>query len=1009
MSGDAIPWPTAEPDAPGQARGSPAPQRYVVRGSDWDLLGTSLSQILADLAGLREALAEGDAQRAAGGASRLLPQLDGRTAWLSTVGGHDRAQPIRACVLTCLARAQRLAGAGTPTERFTEAVAIFDRLARSGVTLKPAELSDYGIALAELGRTGEAAGTVRRALAEQALVPPEVVLRLAHGPAEESDEPAVQYLLGLALDAGTDDARLTEMLARSRAVTSPPEQASDTYVLAGVQYGATGLLENARRCFAKALALVPGRPEAQVGEGMALAGLGRLAEGDERLTRALGRHPEHRAAQSATAQLRAALGRPDEALHLLAKWLEKAPGDPVLLDARARVLIAARRWEPALDAVDRVLAASPDQAEARRLKALVLRAQDDQEGAISLLRELLAEGAATFDDRLDMIDAMTDAGDHQRALAETDHALLFHPGNTDLLAFRAILLGRLDRTTEAFGPARAALDRDPGNVRALELVAAALADEGETDEAIKLLRRRQTLDPPAPSVALRLSDLLWSAGDRPGAVDTLSEALAAEPDTPELLLRRGQLLTMQGAATEGLADLRRVLAMADPEWPEEAHQTLHAALGEAYRNLPEPDHLRALAHLDQALEVDKSDAWVLGTKGQVLAALGDPAAADLLTQAVDLDPTLTWAMFDLAELLRTDGRLAAALDMSTRVTEQTPENAQAWGNRGAVEYALDDFDTALGSLNQALKLDPEYAWAWIVTAHLLGDIDRNEDADLAFDRGLGLDPDYPWAWTRKAWLLRERDLLADAAASFRQALERDPDDNLARIGEADLLMMDKRSEDARRAFTGIAAQLRGADGLELAQLGWCHLRLGEYLSAAREFGDALLLDGDMDSSRTDLALSLLGTGAARRAVNSYAEAVARINRHQHPGKRSSLRRMAAHDLVTVLGQPGFPAPDTEPLEEIRWLLSEEGPTSAEWRHGMILTPARYVCSEHDRVLTAEVEEKVSGLTDVTVNFAFGRLRKKRPQPFQVVVKCQGNEADPRIADPHDVEFEGSVS
>ena len=979
-------------------------ERPVAVPRRWDLIGVPAGRLLIDLASAREALSAGREPESVSIARRLLTMVADRSAAVSDSDELRRVDLIHASALTTLGLALRRAEPVQAQARLAAAAETFDRLASTGADLKPLALADYGTVLAELDRLEQAFGVVVEALEALAPVPTDVILRIVLMLRKGPDLKRAEQLLQLALDAGVYDPRLAEQLAKIRLARGRTEQAAAAYVQAGTHHGAQGMPCEALRCFEQAIALVPDQVDAMVGKSFALADLARPQAALETIESVRERHPELQIVRAIKAQLLASLGRVDDATTLLDAGFALSPGDPVLLDARVRVLASTARWEEALTAADESLLAWPSDVELRRLKARILRQLGDQTAAIGLLHELLAEEVADIDDRVEMVLAMVDLDDFVGALAETDHALRITPENPGLLACRAEILMRLGQFDEALEVACRTLLLDSENEVALDAQTQSLLGLRRGQEARDPLVHLLRLAPDSLATRLNLSNLLLAGEEYAEVERLLVEGLQIHQDDPQLLLLQGQIRIVAGEYTEALALLETAAHRLKEGADDAAIAVVHAYLGEALRHTGRDSE--ALAHLDRALENAPGYAFALGTKGQVLRALGDPAAEEYLDRAISEDESLAWVHTELGELLRTQRRLIEALKSLTTATELAPNNPWPWGCRGATEHALAKYDEAASSLDRALALDDEYAWAWAVKGALLMDLDELESSLRSLDRAVELDPSIGWAWTLRGWTHEILGGQEKARESFQQAIAVDDSESWALIGLADLLLQQGRSKQAKQGFRDALRKIPAKDAAELAQVGWCYLRLDECGLAARKFGEALLLDEDFLTVRFDLALALFGIGPVERAVDAYAGASIRARAVAHPGRRSAVLRAAEHDLLTVLTQPAYGETDELSLDVIRWLLQPDGPAAPEWREAVkgTLTPTSYTCNIHKTDLTAEVSERVWSDPTLVANFGFSfhRKNKRADQPFTVIVRCPGIDNDAQ----HDIQFEG---
>ncbi|OAR23251.1 hypothetical protein A8W25_27520 [Streptomyces sp. ERV7] len=984
----------------------------MTTASPWGFKGTLVGQLSSELATVREALRFDRAEDCAAIAARLVAEIVAGRAAAEDTEDRQRLELIHASALTTLGRAELMASLSEGLARFEDAVEIFNSAVAAGAELRRDELADYGTALGELGMLEEAEPFVALALELDAFVPAKVVLAIADLLSGRSQPAEADRLLNLALDAGAEDPAIAERLARSLAEAGPTDKAADAFAQAGMWYGAGGAPGEARRCFDLALGLDPGHIGAMLGRSYALSDLGRFEEALASVERALDRHPESVEACTYTAQLLGSLGRTDEALHLLEDCLARSGALPELRTARARTLLSAGQAQEALTAVEELLAELPT-VELRRLKALILRSLDRREDAVEILSELLAENAATPDDRLDVIDMVVGMGEFERALTEAEHALLLLPGNAALLGRRALILVHLQRFQEALDAALDASVLDPTNSMSLHAQGEALIRLGRAEEAARPLRQCLNLVPDSLDVRRRLTELLVDQDQLDEADRLVLEGLRIHGEDPRLLMTQGHIAVLRGDHEKALTPLETAARRLDEAAEGEAQDDdtvveVHLWLGEALRGAGRNDEARR--HLERVLVLRPDSGWLLGTMGQVLRATGDRDAEKTLRDATATADSPSFAHAELGELLREEGRLTESREVLTRGIDRWPADAWLRGNLGATEYLLKDYDAALACFDEALFRNGAYAWAWVLKGAVLMDTDELDRAVGAFDAALELEPSNGWPWILRGWILEMVGRREDAARSFQQAAESEAD-AWALIGLADLRLQEGDPEEARRLFDKVLLELPGENATELAQKGWCHLRVDSCEQAAREFGQALLLEEPFSPVQFDLALALLGMEPVERAMDAYAEVVVAVRGVGHAGRRRFLLHVAEHDLDVVQTQRSFRRVDSEHLDVVRWMLARDGPATPEWREDVEgnLTPETYPCTLHRIDLTDQVIEQLSNDPVRVVNFGFSLRRrggKRKNQPFTVVVRCPGTGSG---EDAHDHEFKGVVA
>lgn len=287
-----------------------------------------------------------------------------------------------------------------------------------------------------------------------------------------------------------------------------------------------------------------------------------------------------------------------------------------------------------------------------------------------------------------------------------------------------------------------------------------------------------------------------------------------------------------------------------------------------------------------------------------------PVAIQHLRTAIDTDPTLVDAYYQLGRIHESQGQPAEAQALYARARAQDPGFPAATLVRLALK-ALDrdteGEDEALALARQALTHDPaqpdapwvealilarrdrmgeaatlwmgtggggeaavDLAWRFYRLAVTLREAGRDADAGTVIDRALALDPDLPQALGFSGMLLVEAGQAVEAEARLRRAVEIQPGIAWLHAHLGNALLTLGRPQDAVAELRTAAADM-GDDAWVLGQLGSALARTGGFDEAVATLQKSL-------SRKADVPWVLGHLGLALRGLSRTGEAAAVLER-----------------------------------------------------------------------------------------------------------------------------------
>jgi tetratricopeptide (TPR) repeat protein len=449
----------------------------------------------------------------------------------------------------------------------------------------------------------------------------------------------------------------------------------------------------------------------------------------------------------------------------LANELEAA-GDPAAASAYAQL---ARRLGPA-DVAEQIrwlrkaTGLDGDDPELRASLGEALLRAGDAEGAVTELRAATARLPLDHDANVWLAEAVHKAGSPQDALSIVDAIAAKYPDKVAARLVRANICSERGELAAAMADVDHAVELDPGSVSARRTKARLLARLGRYQEAI-------------------------------AAFDAV---LAEAPDDAQALLSRGKARYAEGEPGESVRDFAEAAKMAEAAGDTSLKATALAWQGEALRLLNR--YSEALIALDEALAAGPPSGFTLGTKGQVLAALGRrDEATQALTAAAD-DPGLPWVHAALADIHRLEHRWGEALG-EVELASADGETTYTHFLRGQILAGMGDSAAAAEELRTAWTMQPSPMIAEELASllALLGRPSDLEESLAVMDATLSEGSATRSLRTKRAETLRMLGRASEALAAIDELLEDGEDVNVS----------------ALKAL--VLAELgRGAEALELA-------------------------------------------------------------------------------------------------------------------------------------------------------------------------------------------------
>jgi tetratricopeptide (TPR) repeat protein len=207
-------------------------------------------------------------------------------------------------------------------------------------------------------------------------------------------------------------------------------------------------------------------------------------------------------------------------------------------------------------------------------------------------------------------------------------------------------------------------------------------------------------------------------------------------------------------------------------WPavlETVRLELERAAGAALPASPSGEQARALFEQGRFAEAERvvrvflaqspGNGSALSDLAVIVGALGrTELSVSLCQRALERDPTLAPAHYNLGNALRDLNRPREAIASYREAIRLRKDYAKAWNNMGLALKELDELAQARGAFEQALALQPAMLEAWVNRGEVLRIEGAFEEAERCFRRCLQLQPDSPDGhWNLGVLLLMQGD------------------------------------------------------------------------------------------------------------------------------------------------------------------------------------------------------------------------------------------------------------
>ena len=267
----------------------------------------------------------------------------------------------------------------------------------------------------------------------------------------------------------------------------------------------------------------------------------------------------------------------------------------------------------------------------------------------------------------------------------------------------------------------------------------------------------------------------------------------------DILLRGKKRKAREWLVAGRAAEVRALLEPVCPRYPRDSEAW--CLLGQAQGQTGA--WVEAHGSLQHAADLAPADPAVWFFLGNTLLALGRfGEAAPVYRRALERNPRWPQALSNLGRALQLEGRDVEAIECFERALALEPGLAKTWGILGLSRRRCGRPLEAVSCFRRALELQPGTTEIQRLLGQTLADVGELEAAEACLQGVLRAQPDSAGVWCELGMVYRLQGRFEDALDAYRRV----PDEAGARAGEAAVLEMLGRKDEARRIVGELLAR-----------------------------------------------------------------------------------------------------------------------------------------------------------------------------------------------------------
>jgi tetratricopeptide (TPR) repeat protein len=433
-------------------------------------------------------------------------------------------------------------------------------------------------------------------------------------------------------------------------------------------------------------------------------------------------------------------------------------------------------------------------------------------------------------------------------------------------AYLGLALFNLKQLDEAKQVFLTALHHDPRHPLARGYLALTYHALGEKEAAMEEIQRVISLAPSSAYFHRVLAEWQRSSGDIAVALMTAQMAVRLGPGDEMNWQLLGNIRYQQQQFKEAVEAYRAALRLK----PNDPAVTTN--LASALTKLGEPATARQTLMTTPVNQVQSAEVWVsIGVAEEKQGRYAEAERA--YRSALEINPVLPVAWYDLANTLLRTNRTQEAETALRQAVKYQPEFAQAWANLGTLLGHNGDKVGAKEAFEKATAADASFAAGWYKLGELLRGLNDPRGAVTALEKVSQLDPlnAAAWAMLGEMWL-RMEGRKEEAFAALQKAEKIDPKNTLA-LQSLTMYYGGRGDYGKSLDYAERALALDSAPAASWSNKGYALLKLGRYPEAVQSFETAVRLEPGFANAWINLGEAHLRQKQIGKAITALERAL----------------------------------------------------------------------------------------------------------------------------------------